>query len=63
MEAEGLKRRKFWTFNIVDGRGVSLIRLSTEVEKEYLGWMEVLGHAGCMPRVSAAAAGIGGGDN
>ena len=30
VEVEGLKRRKYWTFRVVDRQGVDLIRLSTE---------------------------------
>ena len=53
MEAEGLKRRKHWTFQIVDSAGVTLIRLSTEVQSEYLAWLDALEQAGCARRAEA----------
>ena len=48
LEMEGLKRRKHWTFQVTDAHGVSLIRLSTEVQSEYLQWAEALERAGCI---------------
>ncbi|KAL4426721.1 hypothetical protein ABPG77_004777 [Micractinium sp. CCAP 211/92] len=47
VELEGLKRRRHWTWHIVDKEGVSLIRLSTEVSGEYNSWIEALERAGC----------------
>ncbi|PSC71143.1 Diacylglycerol O-acyltransferase 1 [Micractinium conductrix] len=47
VELEGLKRRRHWTWHIVDPQGVSLIRLSTEVAGEYHSWIEALERAGC----------------
>ncbi len=53
IEPEGLKRRKFWTFNIRDATGASLIRLSTESQADYGRWLDALEQAGC-ERVRAA---------
>lgn len=47
IEAEGLKRRKFWTLNVFDSAGVSLIRLSTESQSDYAHWLDALEQAGC----------------
>lgn len=47
VELEGLKRRRHWTWHLVDKEGVSLIRLSTEVSGEYHSWIEALERAGC----------------
>ena len=85
VELEGLKRRRHWTWKIVDKQarhlpgapascreravhtsccldacslglsslpqGVSLIRLSTEVQSEYNSWIEALERAGCAVKV------------
>ena len=50
VDAEGLKRRKFWTFRVVDRQGVDLVRLSTEVYSEYTAWLDALERAGCTKR-------------
>lgn len=50
LDVEGLRKRKFWTFKIVDRAGVDLIRLSTEVQAEFNSWLEVLEQAGCTRR-------------
>ncbi|KAI7841389.1 hypothetical protein COHA_005007 [Chlorella ohadii] len=47
IELEGLKKRRHWTWHVVDPQGVSLIRLSTEVQAEYNSWIEALERAGC----------------
>lgn len=47
VELEGLKRRRHWTFHVVDKQGVSLIRLSTEVQSDFNAWIEALEQAGC----------------
>lgn len=46
-EVEGLKRRKYWTFRVVDSMGVDLIRLSTESHSEMNAWLEALEECGC----------------
>jgi len=50
VDLEGLKRRKFWTFRVVDRAGVDLVRLSTEVQSDYMSWVEALERAGCTIR-------------
>ena len=47
VEVEGLKRRKYWTFRVVDRQGVDLIRLSTESHSEMSAWLEALEQCGC----------------
>jgi diacylglycerol O-acyltransferase-1 len=47
VEIEGLKRRKYWTFRVVDPLGVDLIRLSTESHSEMTAWVEALRGCGC----------------
>lgn len=47
VDMEGLKRRRFWTFRVVDRQGVDLVRLSTEVQSDYHAWVEALERAGC----------------
>ena len=47
VEVEGLKRRKYWTFRVVDLLGVDLIRLSTESHSEMTSWVEALEACGC----------------
>lgn len=50
VDIEGLKRRKYWTFRVVDRMGVALMRLSTESHSEMMGWVEALERAGCVKR-------------
>ena len=47
VEVEGLKRRKYWTFRVIDALGVDLIRLSTESHSEMTSWVEALEACGC----------------
>ena len=47
VDIEGLKRRKYWTFRVVDMLGVDLIRLSTESHSEMTSWVEALESCGC----------------
>ena len=42
VELEGKKRGRYWTFSVVDPSGLSLLRMSTESEKEAEKWVEVL---------------------
>lgn len=53
LDLEGLKRRRYYTFSIRDDAGVTLARLSTEVQSEFVAWVEALEAAGCL-RVSAS---------
>jgi diacylglycerol O-acyltransferase-1 len=48
---QGLRRRKYHTFKVVDRSGVDLIRLSTQVPGEYHSWLDALENAGCVRRV------------
>lgn len=48
VDVEGLKRKKWWTFKIVDRLGVDLIRLSTESHSEMMSWIEALEIGGCI---------------
>lgn len=50
IEFEGLKRRKHYTWSIMDQAGVRLIRVSTEVAGDYQMWLDALEHAGCLRR-------------
>ena len=43
VEVEGRKRERYWTFSVVDQSGLSLMRISTESEKEAEGWIQVCG--------------------
>ena len=47
---QGLRRRKFWTFQVSDRANVLLIRLSTEVHAEYVAWLDAFERAGCVRR-------------
>jgi hypothetical protein len=47
VEAEGLKRRKYHTFQVGDKRDAMLMRVSTEKLSEYQRWMDALERAGC----------------
>ncbi len=47
VEVEGLKRRKYWTFRVVDSVGADLVRLSTESHSEMNAWLEALAECGC----------------
>ncbi|KAL6767189.1 DGAT1 [Auxenochlorella protothecoides x Auxenochlorella symbiontica] len=48
--AEGLKRRAFHTFQIVDSAGATLLRLSSDSPSEARAWMDALERAGCRRR-------------
>ncbi|KAH7619019.1 putative Diacylglycerol O-acyltransferase 1C [Nannochloris sp. 'desiccata'] len=48
---QGLRRRKYYTFKVVDRAGVDLIRLSTHAKDEYTSWLEALERAGCVRRI------------
>ncbi|KAI8108683.1 hypothetical protein M9435_005100 [Picochlorum sp. BPE23] len=47
VDVEGLKRRKYWTFRVMDGLGVDLVRLSTESHSEMTAWLDALEDSGC----------------
>ena len=48
VDVEGLKRKRWWTFKIVDRLGVDLIRLSTESHSEMTSWIDALEMGGCV---------------
>ena len=50
VDYEGVKRRTYYTFKIVDREGNDLIRLSSESRAEAQGWMSALERAGCVRR-------------
>ncbi|KAK9837361.1 hypothetical protein WJX84_000606 [Apatococcus fuscideae] len=51
LECEGLKQRRFHTFNIVNpSSGLSLIRASCQEEAVFRGWIQALGRHGCSVR-------------
>jgi diacylglycerol O-acyltransferase 1 len=54
---QGLRRRKYYTFKVVDRSGVHLIRLSTEVQAEYTSWLDALERAGCVRRTEEETGG------
>ena len=41
MEVEGRKRDKYWTFSVIDQSGLSLLRMSTQNEKDAESWVQV----------------------
>lgn len=55
VEVEGLKRRKYWTFRVVDSFGADLVRLSTESHSEMNAWLEALAECGCGMRRSGSS--------
>lgn len=42
VEVEGRKRDKYWTFSVIDQSGLSLLRMSTQNEKDAESWVQVL---------------------
>ncbi len=48
---QGLRRRKYYTFKVIDRSGVDLIRLSTLIKDEYYSWLEELERVGCVHKV------------
>jgi diacylglycerol O-acyltransferase 1 len=55
VDYEGVKRRKYHVFKVVDRDGDDLIRLSTESRSTASAWMDALERAGCLRRVDDAS--------
>ena len=52
VEYEGVKRRTYHAFKIIDREGNDLIRLSSESRAEAQGWIDALERGGCVRRYS-----------